>query len=715
MKLTPIRILTAASLGAMALFFTVLPLLAVDVDRHALEREVKFVSAGISQAMSGLTNRTASAANWDEALRNTDQFSPAWAQVELTAATDGDPFNRVVLVLDHQNDVLFQREHARPMSPSRAASFALATSAMAAKLRLRELSRPIRDGIPVPRDSSTWPSETATIEVLGRPYFMVACLIGTDIGHVRLTHDHAPILILGSDVAASLVPQIDPGLLLEGAALTGAVPALPGMASVPFTDLQGRTIARFVWHPNQPGAALLRSATLPLAAPILAMLATILAASLLGARSARLLSASEKRAQHLASHDHLTGLGNRRALMDQLGRALKQPGAKLALLLIDLDRFKHVNDSFGHHAGDELIRAVGHRLVGLLRAGDRCNRLGGDEFVILAADMTELGAGALAGRIAQALAPPVALSACTVHVAGSIGISLNEPGDTEAELLRRADLALYQAKDAGRGTFRIHDAEMDRAHDARRQIEADLREALALGHIEVAYQPQMEGDRLAGVEALARWTHPKRGTIAPGMFVPVAEESGLIHALGLAVMRRAFTDSRRWPGIFVAINVSARQLRLPDFLPDLRALVAEMQVDPHRFELELTESLLLVDDMQIHTSLTAIRAMGFGLAIDDFGTGFSSLSYLTRFPITRIKIDRSFVSGLSSDLQSEAIVRAIIRLAAALGLEVIAEGVETTEQRDRLTALGCTQIQGYLTGRPVQADQIGHPLLQRTG
>jgi diguanylate cyclase (GGDEF)-like protein len=482
-------------------------------------------------------------------------------------------------------------------------------------------------------------------------------------------------------------------------------------AEVALTDATGANIATLTWSPRRPGAELLRNA-LPFVLILIAALGALgWGVFQRGRKAARNLIASEARATHLAYHDALTGLPNRLLLADRLGRAvedLRRRKTPFAVHCIDLDRFKEVNDTFGHAAGDELIRLAAEQISAACRTSDTVARLGGDEFAIVQIGATLEGAARLAERIVAALSEPIDLSVGRVHIGASIGLTLltDAPPDPQ-ECLRQADLALYRVKENGRGNYCLFEQEMDATVRFRRALQTDLHEAIANQALEMAYQPQVDGaGRIVGLEALVRWHHNERGSLSPAVFVPIAEECGLIDALGFFTLRRAFEDSRRWPGLKVAINISATQLRMKDFAARLGALVAEIGVDPAHFELEITEGVLLGDDPHTHQTLRQIRDLGFGLALDDFGTGYSSLSYLQRYPVDKIKIDRSFVTNLGVDNEADAVVAAIVRLARALHLSVIAEGVETDEQRACLARAGCSQVQGYLFGRPSPAATI---------
>jgi predicted signal transduction protein with EAL and GGDEF domain len=358
---------------------------------------------------------------------------------------------------------------------------------------------------------------------------------------------------------------------------------------------------------------------------------------------------------------------------------------------------------------------IAGRIASLCRPSDEIIRFGGDEFLVLQAGATREGTDALAARLIRTIAEPVQINGDRVFVGASIGIvNCSEEIESSNECLRRADLALYEAKEAGRNCWRHFMPAMDRQLRDRETMRVRLHDALVGGAIQMHYQPQVDGSgQVIGLEALARWTDDDRRAVPPASFVQVAEETGLIDTLGFYAMRQAFHDSRRWPGLKIAINVSAVQLRSKSFVEDIVVLVNEMGVDPKQFELEITERLLLADDSRTLTMLKSLRSMGFRIALDDFGTGYSSLGYLQRYPIDCIKIDRSFILRIDRDAQAQSVVVAIVQLARALNLEVIAEGVENEAQRECLKAAGCHDMQGFLLGRPVAAEKIADQLQRR--
>ncbi|MDR6127799.1 diguanylate cyclase (GGDEF)-like protein [Sphingomonas sp. SORGH_AS802] len=410
---------------------------------------------------------------------------------------------------------------------------------------------------------------------------------------------------------------------------------------------------------------------------------------------------------YLARHDALTGLSNRASLREALVEAERRTaaGEQVALLAIDLDRFKAINDLFGHAAGDDVLCQVADILRQAAAPGDAVVRMGGDEFMILQWDQPQpQGAQALAGRIMDRFAEQMDVARNPLAVRASIGVALMpDDGAVGETLCHHADLALYRAKEAGRGTCCFFDGDMDRAVQARRQLEQDLRHTLVRDQLYLVYQPLVcsNTQRIVGYEALVRWKHPERGEIPPSDFIPLAEDSGFIIQLGEWVIREACRAASHWPDhITLAVNVSAVQFQV-DTLPDIvRAALVESGFDPRRLEIEITESVLMRDRDAALAVLHRLKRDGVRIAMDDFGTGYSSLSNLQAFPFDKLKIDRSFVSTLDSDDAARSIIRAIVGLGRGLNLPVVAEGVETEAQRRMVAEEGCAQAQGYLFGRP---------------
>ena len=448
------------------------------------------------------------------------------------------------------------------------------------------------------------------------------------------------------------------------------------------------------------------------------LLLSVFDARIAAARLAAALQAANAELRHLTLHDTLTKLPNRILLEDRIGQALEEcrrAGALCAVLFVDLDRFKMVNDALGHLAGDELLRAVAGRLRSLVRMEDSVARLGGDEFVLLLRRLKDSSDAAIVARkLIAALSAPVRVQGHELRVTSSIGISVYPMhGDSAEALITNADAAMYHIKKSGRNDFRFFAPQMGDFFPERLALENDLRGALEAGQLELHYQPKvaLQSGRVTGMEALARWRHPERGLIAPAEFIPLAEETGLIVPVGQWVAREACRQNRAWqnqglPRMPVAINLSAVQLRRTDLVETVALALQESGLEARFLELEVTESAVMQNASEASVMLERLRRMGVNLAIDDFGTGYSSLSYLKRFPLNALKIDRSFVRDISCDADDAAIVQAIIALAHGLGLKVIAEGVENDAQLQFLRSLGADEYQGYLLTRALPRDEF---------
>ena len=421
------------------------------------------------------------------------------------------------------------------------------------------------------------------------------------------------------------------------------------------------------------------------------------------------------RLQHLAYHDALTDLPNRTLLWDRLGQAIelaRRQGRQLALLFMDLDGFKHINDSLGHPVGDQLLQLVANRLSACARHSDTVSRAGGDEFVVLLPSIeSPEDAMAFAKKTLQAFESPYQLSDHDLHIAVSVGISIYPDDGHDAEtLIRNADTAMYHAKESGRNNCKFFEQKMNDRAVERQSIEADLRLALKRQQFVLYYQPKVDlaSGRIVGVEALIRWQHPERGLLLPAHFVAIAEECGLIVPIGRWVLREACAQAQAWkeaglPPITIAVNSSAIEFRARDFLENLRSIVEATCIEPGSLELELTESVLMQNIEATESVLLAVAAMGIKLAIDDFGTGYSSLSYLSRFPINTLKIDQSFVREISGSPDNSTIVSAIINMGRNLNRRVIAEGVETRGQYECLLSQHCDDGQGDYFSPPSTA------------
>ncbi len=544
------------------------------------------------------------------------------------------------------------------------------------------------------------------------PAIVAAVAVGSD-GDLASGNASAPIVASVKYIDDDMLREIGNRLQLPSLhAIGDAAPALDKVAAT-IADAKGRTIARFAWQAVRPSGQIV-GYVLPFIALAIAGFAVLVGLMVRHMRrTEHAIAAGETQLRHLALHDPVCGLPNRIYFGERLETVIdevRHGGPLAAVFYIDLDHFKDVNDTLGHHIGDELILKVTERLSRVMRGDDLVARLGGDEFAIItscASDSYTLQA--TAGRIIAAICAPYAIKGHNIVIGASIGIAVidRRAGDA-GDILRYADMALYRAKNEGRNRACIYDAAMDADLSQRKLLEGDLLEAIKNEGLKAAYQPivNASGETMIAVEALARWTHPRAGIISPADFIPVAEHSGLIIQLGEWMLRRACLDGRNWPGLTVAVNVSPLQFRRSDFVDVVERILKETDFDASRLELELTESTLLGNLETAEQSMLRLKAIGVRFALDDFGTGYSSLLYLRRFPFDKLKIDSSFVRSIETAPDAAAIVHAIVSLGRGLGMKVTAEGVENAEQHLFLRAAGVHSMQGYRFGRPGPAANI---------
>lgn len=705
--------IVALTLGVLVFLALTAGFLIERFDHTASDREQHMVEHGFARQTTELSEVIATQVGWDDAILMLDHRKDQdWA--DFSVGNYLYTFNGFShsFVVDGDAKVFYASKGGARAGLDQYQPFAATAAALLPAVRLAEARRPAlgprpgKDNIVVP------PIQSHTVaRINGQVYLVIATLVQPDFGKILPKGPRAPVTITAKPIDAAFLAAFGKRYLLDEPQILRPNAEAQDFGTLLLRNSGGDGVAVLAWTPRKPGTLLLKQLLLPLLGAM--VLLCIIALTVIR-RSGKILTdliASEAHAKHLAFHDPLTRLPNRALLFERLRAylvALDGRGGQVMLLCVDLDRFKEINDTLGHHAGDLIIETMAQRLRNVCSQAGLIARLGGDEFVVLCNTADCAAAEVLGESILAAVAMPVQSEYGRLEVGCSIGAAIiDQPGVEPTEALRWADLALYRSKDMGRNRLTFFESEMDLALQNRRSLETELRAALADDILRMDYQPQVDvTGQIIAAEALLRWNHPTRGDIPPGVFVPLAEETGLILQLGEFVLRRVFEETRDWRKLRVAINVSAEQMRAPGFAALVARLAAKAQIDPKRYELELTETALLSGEAETSANMAALKRLGFSIALDDFGTGYSSLSVLQRFSVDRIKIDRSFVSCISDGSESEALVYGMVKLAKALDLKVIAEGVETAAQRAWLASCGCNEFQGFLTGRPMPAEDV---------
>lgn len=561
-------------------------------------------------------------------------------------------------------------------------------------------------------------AETGIIRIADDSYLYSAAAITQESNVITAFRRPPMVLINFKKLNGPLISEIARVSGLEGLALSSRPATQSHLASVPLIDPKGHITSYLQWHVGQPGTEMLQRMT-----PLLLILALAIAGLTIGVidftrQTTRKLARSQSQAVYAARHDALSGLPNRERFNLQLSEALlepQEPGDETAVVYIDLDRFKNINDTLGHAAGDEVIRSVATRLRLIVPETGSVARISGDEFAMLLTHCRgQLEIESILTRLQDHLLLPIRIGANELVVGLSLGIAVSPQDGLDAgELLRKADIALYEAKANGRGRWAFFEPSMQEHVQIKDEMARDLRRAIDQNELTLAYQPQCDktAEKIVAIEALARWTHPTIGVISPTSFIPIAEETGLMDDLGLWVLRRACRDAHRWPKLAIAVNVSPTQFKHPRFVERVIAILEEFNLAPGRLELEVTESVFAGSDNAILRSLKRLKDLGVKVALDDFGSGYSSLSYLRRFPFDTLKVDRDFISAVHDSPEAQAILRTIIQLGKALGMTIVAEGVEERQQIDFLRDNDCHRMQGYYISRPLSVEALDEFLM----
>ncbi|MFC3711302.1 putative bifunctional diguanylate cyclase/phosphodiesterase [Sphingoaurantiacus capsulatus] len=682
-------------------------------DRVSVERQEALAETVLAQSVDRVGYDQEGSTVWDDAVAQLQRrpLDMAWIDGNLGVWMQEYYGYDAVYILGPDDRPVYAMQAGRRLDTDNFTAVAGALMPRVAELRRQRVPQPTR-GAGVAMLS---PGVADIAEINGRPAIVSLKPVVSETGDLTQQTGDEYVHIVVRYLDGSFVKGLAEQYQFEGAHFARDLRGRqPDEAAAPVAGRFG-TVGYLLWRPFEPGSEVSRDLRWPLLGALLVvgLVVTLLLARL--RRRTNDLQRSEAAAQRAALHDALTGLPNRALLDKRLAAALEAPGpgdATVALLYLDLDRFKAINDTLGHPAGDALIREVAKRLGEQVHAGDTVARLGGDEFAIVQRGVhRQAEVELLCLRIVEAMAQPFDLPGGQGFVGASIGVALagRHGADDPVELARKADIALYVAKKGGRGRFAFFADEMDAFVKDRQSLEAELRAALSEGgQLELAYQPTFatHSGKLSGVEALVRWRHPTKGLLMPGTFIPLAEDTGLIERLGEWVLAEAARTAGAWPIERLAVNVSQGQLKNPGFADKVKAILAETGFEPDRLELEITESSFAGNGPEAKDNVAKLRDQGIRIALDDFGTGYSSLSHLRDLDVDRIKIDSSFTSAILPGAGGSAIIRAIIDLARAIGLNVTAEGVETDEQRSFLSSVGCHELQGYLLGRPMSAGQV---------
>jgi len=686
-------------------------------DEVAIGHEKQLFSRALDNLGAHVMREVKSIASSDAAIRNIRlNFDRAWTEQRAGIWLETYFNQDYVFVFDAADAPIFSLIGRHPAPPSWFAAAWPDMKTVIDYMRGREPS--LQGGIDLNQASLTEGGAHLRAAVIrrfmGRPAVVAAAAVGPVNGILPELDKTAPILLavkfIDNDELADIAGQLR---LTHLRKLRDDESAPAGDFIYDLAGPHGNIIARFAWTPQQPGAEIVHS-VIPFIAVALAGFA-LLAAFVLRymRRTAVAIAAGETRLRHLAMHDPLCGLPNRIFFSERLEAVIEEVRAgraPAAVFYIDLDHFKDVNDTLGHHVGDDLIRNVTLRLSHTLRGDDLVARLGGDEFAVISALGDDAAKKMAVGqRMIAAICAPYSIGGHNIVIGASIGIAVIDKNCAgAADIMRYADMALYRAKNEGRNRACLYDAAMDADLSNRKLMEAELRKAIENDRLQLLYQPivNKSGETLVGVESLCRWTHPKRGEIPPTEFIAVAEHSGLIIELGAWVLRRACLDGISWPSLTVSVNVSPLQFRRNDFYSVVERTLSETRFDPARLEIELTESVLLGNVDSAEAAMIRLKELGVQVALDDFGTGYSSLLYLRRFPFDKLKIDRSFVRSIENASDAAAIVHAVVGLGRGLGMKVTAEGVETADQQLFLRAAGVHSMQGFRFGKAVTAAEI---------
>lgn len=714
--IVPISALLA---GLATLLIIILLYSANSMNQSAVQAQRALINNAFTLRLVQSLSELRSVAWWDEMVvkSRSDGFDQEWLDVEVGVFVTTSYKHDRILILDEQNNPVY--------GFGADARLDKATQQLYARL-VRPLAEQIRGGRNIsPRiaDASFTESLTEDSKLTNRSYgrgaaallthgekpvFAAAMEITPSLSNSLLAH-RPRILVSVTDLSPALLKDIGRSVLISDLSYDSS--GAEGANSYRIRSDNNQPMGTLNWTPQKPGAGLVGD-ILPILLIVLAAVIICIGAlfhRLLG--SARELARREAEAQYLANHDALTGLPNRRRLaarLDELREGNVAEKRSVSVACIDLDRFKDINDTLGHQAGDELIKAVARRIESRMSPGDMVARLGGDELAVIRLHQHVNEGERLSQMILGGFEEPFSVLGHEIETRASLGVTSATLDRNFDDIMREADIALYEAKAIGRGRAEHFIAPMAAKLEWRHAIEISLRRAIANRELTLNYQPIIEAatGRITSVEALVRWFSPTHGNVSPEIFVGIAEETGMMAALGHFIIEQAIEDSRRWPHLTTAINISPAQLRSATIVGELVKAAERFGVSPTKITIEITETLLMANDARTLKLLHQLKEHGFSLALDDFGTGYSSLAYIRDFPFDRLKIDRRFIKDVDKDPQAMAIVEGVVNFGRILGHEIIAEGIETEQEMQAMQRAGCTHLQGFAFSKPLSADHV---------
>lgn len=689
------------------------------MDEDAIARQQALIDNAFTTRLNRAVGELRSVAWWDDTVKYTapETFDTAWLDREIGSYMNESYHHDRLIIFDEQNRPIYVYGEGTGLGTPKLATDIAAT---------RDVLRQARGGPDIsPRIETTAAKDQlyeigqtdnrkysrgfgAIISIDGKPAVATALLI-TPSYDVAKTSPTRRVVLSIIDITQPVLTDIGRSALMPDLSFKLAKDRRLGSFELD-TD-EGKYLARINWTPKQPGTEMVRRVLPGILAVIGAALVFLMILMIRLVASTKQLAAREADARFLADHDALTGLPNRRRLETLFVAHFEDSHPmrhRVAVACVDLDRFKDINDTLGHNAGDELIKAVAARLQSKLRLDDTLARLGGDEFAIMRPVFGDKDVSALSDMIADCFSESFAVMGHLIEANASTGLAFATRDNSFGDTIKRADIALYDAKANGRGRMSQFTTAMADEIEHRHAIQVDLKRALAARELTLAYQPIVEATSgaVTSVEALLRWNSPTHGYVPPDLFVSIAEEVGLMAELGRFVIERAIEDAQRWPDLTTAINISPAQLRSATILSDLLEPARKFGVSPSRLTIEITESVLMSSDDRTLRVLNELKRHGFTLALDDFGTGYSSLAYIRDFPFDKLKIDRSFVQGLSESERALAIVEGVVKFGKILGREIVAEGIETEDEMAAMQRAGATHLQGYLFSRALPAEHI---------